>query len=98
MTVAQMTDYRQKIKAAGGRVKVAKNRLAKLALEDFRPPGSPNSSRGRRASPTRRIDRGSKVAVTYAKTNDKLVILGGAMGTTVLDAKGVKALAERLAG
>ncbi|MBX9684678.1 MAG: 50S ribosomal protein L10, partial [Hyphomicrobium sp.] len=36
----------------------------------------------------------AKAAVSYAKGNDKLVILGGAMGKTILDAKGVKALAE----
>ena len=46
MTVAQMTDYRQKIKAAGGRVKVAKNRLAKLALEDTSSAGIANLFKG----------------------------------------------------
>ena len=36
----------------------------------------------------------AKVAVDFAKTNDKLVILGGAMGTTALNPDGVKALAS----
>jgi len=36
----------------------------------------------------------AKVAQTYAKENDKLVILGGAMGENVLDVAGVKAVSE----
>ena len=95
MTVAQMTDYRQKIKAAGGKVKVAKNRLAKLALEDTASAGIADLFKGPTCvAYSQDPIAAAKVAVTYAKTNDKLVILGGAMGTTVLDAKGVKALAE----
>ena len=95
MTVAQMTEYRQRIKEAGGKVKVAKNRLAKLALKDttyepisdlFKGPTCLAYSEDPIAA--------AKVSVTYAKGNDKLVILGGAMGATVLDANGVKALAE----
>ena len=95
MTVAQMTDYRQKIKAAGGKVKVAKNRLAKLALEDTSSAGIADLFKGPTCvAYSKDPIAAAKVAVTYARTNDKLVILGGAMGTTVLDAKGVKALAE----
>ena len=95
MTVAQMTEYRQRIKEAGGQVKVAKNRLAKLALKDttyepisdlFQGPTCLAYSEDPIAA--------AKVSVTYAKGNDKLVILGGAMGETVLDVDGVKALAE----
>ncbi len=95
MTVAQMTDYRQRVKEAGGRVKVAKNRLAKLALKDttyeaitdlFKGPTCLAYSQDPIAA--------AKVSVTYAKGNDKLIILGGAMGATVLDANAVKALAE----
>ena len=52
MTVAQMTEFRKRMKDAGGSVKVAKNRLAKLALKDTDAAGHlPISSRGRRASP-----------------------------------------------
>jgi large subunit ribosomal protein L10 len=95
MTVAQMTDYRQKIKAAGGKVKVAKNRLAKLAVEDTASAGIADLFKGPTCVAFSKDPiAAAKVAVTYAKTNDKLVILGGAMGNTVLDAKGVKALAE----
>ena len=95
MTVAQLTDYRQRVKEAGGKVKVAKNRLAKLALKDtsyeaiadlFKGPTCVAYSQDPIAA--------AKASVAYAKENDKLVILGGAMGSTVLDANAVKALAE----
>ena len=95
MTVAQMTDYRQRIKAAGGKVKVAKNRLAKLALEDTNAAGIIELFKGPTCvAYSKDPITAAKVAVKYAKENDKLVILGGAMGATVLDASGVKALAE----
>ena len=95
MTVAQMTEYRQRIKEAGGKVKVAKNRLAKLALKNtsyepiadlFKGPTCLAYSKDPVAA--------ARVSVNYAKGNEKLVILGGAMGATVLDAKAVKALAD----
>jgi large subunit ribosomal protein L10 len=95
MTVAQMTEYRQRIKEAGGKVKVAKNRLAKLALKNtsyepiadlFKGPTCLAYSKDPIAA--------ARVSVNYAKGNEKLVILGGAMGATVLDAKAVKALAD----
>jgi large subunit ribosomal protein L10 len=95
MTVAQLTDYRKRVKEAGGKVKVAKNRLAKLALKDtsyepisdlFKGPTCVAYSQDPIAA--------AKASVAYAKGNEKLVILGGAMGSTVLDANAVKALAE----
>jgi len=95
MTVSQMTDYRQRVKEAGGQVKVAKNKLAKLAVKDtsydaiadlFKGPTCLAYSEDSIAA--------AKISVKYAKDNDKLVILGGAMGETVLDASGIKALAD----
>ncbi len=94
LTVAQMTELRQKVKEAGGEVKVAKNRLAKRALggteiagiEDlFSGPTCIVSSDDPVAAP--------KIAVNFAKANENLVILGGAMGATMLDTNGVKSLA-----
>lgn len=95
LTVAQMSEYRNRMREAGGHVKVAKNRLAKLALQDT----EVESISDLFAGPTcmaysKDPIAAAKVAVNYAKENDKLVILGGAMGTTPLDASGVKALAD----
>ena len=95
LTVANMNDLRSKMRAAGGTVKVAKNRLAMIALQGTESEGMKDLFKGQTliayaddpvAAP--------KVASDFAKTNDKLVILGGAMGTTSLNPDGVKALAS----
>ncbi|BAT61067.1 50S ribosomal protein L10 [Variibacter gotjawalensis] len=94
LTVAQMSTLRRQMRAAGASVKVAKNRLAKIALD-----GTDVASIGSLLKgPTLLAYSGdpvaaAKVASDFAKTNEKLVILGGAMGKTVLDPSGVKALA-----
>ncbi|TNE37604.1 MAG: 50S ribosomal protein L10 [Sphingomonadales bacterium] len=95
MSVAQSTALRQKMREAGASYKVAKNRLAKIALKDTDYEGIGNLLTGPTALATS-VDpvAAAKVAVEFAKTNDKLEIVGGAMGTTVLDAEGVKALAS----
>lgn len=95
LSVAEMTDLRSKMTEAGASFKVSKNRMAKLALE------------GTSAAPIAELFAGPtaiawsddpvvapKIVSEFAKTNQKLVILGGSMGETVLDANGVKALAE----
>ncbi len=95
LTVAEMTELRSQMKEAGGRVKVAKNRLVKRALEGtdaegiqdlFEGPTCVAFSEDPIAAP--------KIAVEFAMKNEKLVILGGAMGPTVLDANAVKSLAS----
>ncbi|PSC02635.1 50S ribosomal protein L10 [Alsobacter soli] len=94
LTVADMQKLRSQMKQAGATVKVAKNRLAKIALE-----GTDVASIGNLLKGPTLLAYSSdpvaaaKVAVDFAKTNDKLVILGGAMGTTALNPDGVKALA-----
>jgi len=95
LTVAQMTRLRSDMRSAGGQVKVAKNRLVKLALEGTDAKGIADLLKGPTclaysADPI----AAPKVAVKFAKANEKFVILGGAMGTTVLDAKGVNSLAD----
>ena len=95
MVAAQSADFRSKVKAAGGTVKVTKNKLAQLALKDT----DAEKLSGLMKGPvilafSKDPIAAAKAAVSYAKGNDKLVILGGAMGKTILDAKGVKALAE----
>ena len=95
MTVAQMQDLRAKMREVGGSVRVAKNTLAKIALE-----GLPAAKMGDLLSGMTVMAfsedpvAAAKVAEAYAKTNDKFVILGGAMGDTVLDQAGVKAVAS----
>jgi len=95
MTVAQMGDLRSRMRAAGASFKVAKNRLAVRALQGtpaeaiahlFKGPTGIAISRDPIAA--------SKVVVAFAKENAKLVILGGIVAGTAVDANGVKALAE----
>jgi len=94
LTVAQMQNLRKQMKHVGASVKVTKNRLAKIALE------------GTDAAVVAPLLTGPivlaysgdpiaapKVAADFAKTHEKFVILGGAMGKTALDSNGVKALA-----
>lgn len=95
LTVAQMNDLRSKMRAAGGTVKVAKNRLAKIALQGTESEGITALFQGQTLiaysdDPV----TAPKVAADFAKANDNLVILGGSMGPTTLDADGVKALAS----
>ena len=94
LTVADLETLRVQMKQAGGQVKVAKNRLAKLALKDtdnadmsalFTGPVVIAFSADPMTAP--------KVAAKFADKNQKFVIVGGAMGKTGLDANNVKALA-----
>ena len=95
LTVAHMTKLRRQMKAAGGTVKVAKNRLVRLALAGTPSAGIADLFKGPTVVATSKDPvSAAKVAVAFAKEHDKLVILGGAMGSTVLDRNGVKALAE----
>jgi len=95
MTVAQMTEFRKRVKEAGGSVKVAKNRLAKLALKDTDSVSISDLLKGQTClAYSDDPIAAARISVKYSKENDKLVILGGAMGKTVLDAKAVKALAD----
>jgi large subunit ribosomal protein L10 len=95
LTVAQSTDLRLKMRDAGAQFKVAKNRLALIALDGSRYQPIGDLLKGPTALATS-IDpvAAAKVAVDFAKGNDKFEILGGAMGDTLLDVNGIKALAE----
>ena len=94
LNVAEMTELRAAMRAAGGSFKVTKNRLTRLALQgtDYEPmadlftgPTAIGYSDDPVAAP--------KVIAEFAKKNEKLVIVGGMMGTTQLDEAAVKALA-----
>ena len=95
LTVAEMQDLRARAREAGGSVRVAKNKLAKIALE-----GKPCASIADHLTGMTVLTfsedpvAAAKVAQGFAKDNDKLVILGGAMGETALDPAGVKAVSE----
>ena len=95
LSVAQSTDLRLKMRDAGAQFKVAKNRLAKIAIEGTQYGSISDLLTGPTALATS-IDpvAAAKVAVDFAKTNDRLEIVGGAMGDTLLDVAGIKALAE----
>jgi large subunit ribosomal protein L10 len=94
LTVAQMQGLRKRMTQAGAKVQVAKNRLAKIALD-----GTAVASIGPLLKGPTLIAYSAdpvaapKVAVAFAKDFDKFVILGGAMGQTTLNVDGVKALA-----
>jgi len=95
LTVAQMNDLRSKMRVAGGTVQVAKNRLAKIALQGTESEGMSDLFTGQTLiAYSEDPVTAPKIAVEFAKANDKLVILGGAMAATTLDAEGVKALAS----
>jgi len=95
LTVAQSTQLRTKIREAGASYKVAKNRLAKLAIQDTDYAGIGDLLTGPTAIAAS-VDpvAAAKVVVEFAKTNDKLEIVGGSMGAQVLTPEGVKALAS----
>ena len=95
LTVADVSELRRRMRAAGATYKVAKNRLATLALEGTRFDGVQPLLKGPTAIAWSTDPVAvAKTAVEFAKTNDKFVIIGGAMGDTVLDQAGVKAVAS----
>jgi large subunit ribosomal protein L10 len=95
LTVAQSTQLRNRMREAGAAYKVSKNKLARIALEGTTYAPLSDLLTGPTALSTSTDPVApAKVIVDFAKTNDKLEIVGGVMGTTVLDVAGVKALAE----
>jgi len=95
MTVAQSTDLRTKMRDAGASYKVAKNSLAKLALKDTDYVGLDDMLTGPVGLAWSKDPvAAAKAAVDFAKSNDKLEIIGGSMGAVVLDEAGIKALAS----
>jgi large subunit ribosomal protein L10 len=94
LTVAESTNLRRQMLKAGAGYKVTKNRLARLALEgtkfaELAPMFTGPTAVALSTDPV----AAAKVAVEFAKTNEKLEIVGGALNSQVLDAAGIKALA-----
>jgi large subunit ribosomal protein L10 len=94
LTVAELTNLRRAMRVAGASVQVTKNRLARIAIRDtdhatlddlFRGPTAIGLSKDPVAA--------AKVAVAFAKDNEKFVVLGGSLGGQLLSVEGVKALA-----
>jgi len=95
LSVAEATELRSKMREAGASYKVAKNRLARLALKDTSYEGIGEHLTGPTAlAYSADPVAAAKIAVEFAKSNDKLEILGGSMGGQMLDVTGVKALAS----
>lgn len=95
LSVAEITDLRGRIRAAGAAFRVTKNKLAQRALDGtpfaqiadlFKGPTAIAFSKDPAAAP--------KIVSEFAKKNDKLKIVGGGLSGTVLDAASVRALAE----
>ena len=94
LSVAEMTDLRNRMRTAGGSVRVAKNRLAKIALEGKPCEGMSKYLQGQNVlAYSEDPVAAAKVVEDYAKSNQKLVVVGGAMGEEILDPQGVKAVA-----
>ncbi|MCL6609544.1 MAG: 50S ribosomal protein L10 [Geminicoccaceae bacterium] len=95
LTVAELGELRGQLRAVGGTLKVAKNRLAKRALEGTPFTGMADLLEGPTAIAFAREPVGvPKALVDYARKNEKLVIVGGGLKGSLLDAEAVKALAE----
>ncbi len=95
LSVAQSTELRSKMREAGASYKVAKNRLARLALKDTPYAGLDDLLTGPTAlGYSEDPVAAAKAAVDFAKSNDRLEIVGGSMGGQMLDEAGIKALAS----
>jgi len=95
LTVKEMTQLRGKVREAGAKFKVTKNRLTRLALKDTKFEGLGDLLTGPTAiAYSDNPAAVAKVVVDFGKTNEKLVILGGAFDKQRLNADGIKALAS----
>jgi large subunit ribosomal protein L10 len=95
LTVAEVTVLRRRMGAAGATYKVAKNRLTNLALDGTQFDSLKPLLKGPVALAWSMDPVAvAKAAVEFAKTNEKFVVVGGALGTQSLNADGIRALAE----
>jgi large subunit ribosomal protein L10 len=95
LTVAETIDFRRKVRHAGASFKVTKNRLTRLALEGTKFQALQSLMTGPTALAFSEDPvAAAKVCVEFAKQNEKLTIIGGALGEQLLDVNGVQALAK----
>lgn len=95
LTVAEMTAFRAALRQVGGGVRVAKNRLAKIALKDRPAEGMADLLTGMTVFSFGEDPVATAKAVEdFVKSNDKLEIIGGALGPQVIDREGVTAVSK----
>ena len=95
LTVSQLSELRTELRKEGGRFKVTKNALAKLAIKGTQFEGLADMFTGPTGIATSKDPvAAAKIAQKFAKTNDKLVIMGAGLGAEILDAAGVEALSK----
>ena len=94
LTVKELETLRGDLRKEGATFKVTKNSLAKIALKGTKFEGAADLFSGPVGVATSADPGAAKVAHKFAKGNDKLIILGGALGADVLDIKGIEALAK----
>tara|TARA_B100002019_G_C21176265_1_gene551278 strand:+ start:451 stop:969 length:519 start_codon:yes stop_codon:yes gene_type:complete len=95
MSVAEVTDLRSKLREQGATFKVMKNTLARIAMKDTQFSGLQDFFTGPvGVAASQDPVAAAKVVYEFSKDNDKLVVIGGGMGATVLDKAGVEALAK----
>jgi len=94
LTVSEMTELRAKIREEGASFKITKNRLAKRALEGTEVANMADMFSGPVGLASSAEPSVAKAVYDFAKGNDKLVIVGGAMGAQILDKEGVEQLAK----
>ena len=95
LTVADMSQLRVQMRESGSEVKVAKNRLSKIALDGKANSGLVDFLQGQTVllyseDPVAAV----KVAVKFSESNDKLSIIGGSLGDDILDLDGIKQLSK----
>jgi large subunit ribosomal protein L10 len=95
LTVAESTDLRSKMRESGARFKVTKNRLARLAIEGTKFAELADQFKGPTAiAYSEDPVAAAKVVVDFAKDNEKLVVIGGALNDKVLETNEIDALAK----
>jgi len=94
LTVAEMSDLRNRMRESGASFKVTKNRLTRLALKNTKFESLNELFKGPTAiAYSNDPVAAAKVSVEFSKQNEKLIVLGGGSGSEMLDAEGIKALA-----
>lgn len=95
LTATQTSELRVRMRQAGVDFKVSKNRLVLRAIKGTRYEGIGPMLKGPVGIATSKDPvAAAKVAATFAKDNEKLVIVGGAIGDKLLDFAGVDALSK----